>query len=237
MAKHTNILILTAMHKRPKVSKLFAMAINRWIKASPLNYNIFILAAVSDDESEQVCKDFDISYIYTENKSVSHKWNVAMTEAMNLTWDYVMITGDDDLYSDEFWNHIESRINLKVDYFGLRSIYFYEPQTKEACKFKYPFDKMIGCGRFMSRELVTTCLPLWDDGINNGLDKSSEDNILSHGFERDFIDTSYPLAVDIKTNVNIWSLNSYAGHSKAAYFHEIKFIAPEERDYINNHLS
>lgn len=230
------IIILTAMHKRPKVSELFAIALNRFIAAAPKDYSIEVIASISEPEAEQICKKYGFNYIMTENISVSHKWNVGMTEAMNINFDYLMITGDDDLFSNELWSHYQSRINRKSDYFGLRSIYFYEPRTNEACRFKYPYDKMIGCGRMMSRELIVTCTPLWEQGLSSGLDHSSETNILGHGFDLDFIDTTKPLAVDIKTNTNIWSLNSYANHGKAAVFKEIDFLTQQEIDYINTEL-
>jgi len=60
-------------------------------------------------------------------------------------------------------------------------------------------------------ERMDHSLKLWDDEATAGMDNFSNKRLNGYGFECERIFTGRPLAVDIKSDVNIWAYNPEAG--------------------------
>lgn len=69
---------------------------------------------------------------------------------------------------------------------------------------------------------------LWKDSLNQGLDFSSDMILRNHGIEQKLYQSDRPLAVDLKSSVNIWPFSHYREVSDDALY----FLSNEERDAI-----
>lgn len=204
------------MYKRPAISELFLMALKRFVIAS--GYECKLITIISESES------FYNTLMYKKgglivshnNFPLSNKWNYGIEKALTLGWDYLFLTDDDDFYNHELWEVYKPHIEAKADYIGLRSNYFYDLPTGEAVSFRFPMERMTGCGRMLSRKLVEDCFPLMESGLNSGLNNNMDERILAKGYKRTLIDYKYPLALDIKCKQNIWQINNYQAFSANA---------------------
>jgi hypothetical protein len=160
MAKQkVKILVYTAMYNRPKVSALFATAIKRFIAEAPKNVKVEVYATVSEPDSQIVCINNGFHYAKHPNKPLGRKWNAGMLFCLQkLNFDYALIMGDDDIISSNAWPIIMEQIEHGNPYFGFQSIYFVNSEKPQAARFTYrgksDNDKLIGCGRFISKEAL-----------------------------------------------------------------------------------
>lgn len=226
------ILYLTAIYRRPAISQLFFMSLKRFIEAS--GHESKIVCATSDaDISGFENLKMGIEFVYYKNEPLSEKWTAALVAAMRKEWDYLFITGSDDFFSHELWQAYKPYIETGEDYFGMDLILFYDLMTKRLTQFKYPFERLIGCGRMISRKCVEDCFPLWESGLNTGLDRNSENKILLKNYQRKIIPAKYPLMLDIKTKENIWKFNSYLAFNRPTTVTLDTFLTKQEQEFMN----
>jgi hypothetical protein len=64
-----------------------------------------------------------------------------------------MIMGDDDIPDSRLMKYYEHFIANNYHYFGVKDVFFYNAPTGHSMKFEYQYkyDKLIGCGRMISR--------------------------------------------------------------------------------------
>lgn len=161
MAKQkVKILVYTAMFNRPRISQLFAIAIKRFIADAPDNVSVEVFSTVSEKESESVCNANGITHFWHPNRPLGRKWNAGMQYCLtHLQFDYVLIMGDDDIISSKAWPLIMEKIEAGDHYFGFHGIYFVNSKNPQAARFSYrgksDNNKLIGCGRFISRQAIT----------------------------------------------------------------------------------
>lgn len=150
----TKILLLTQMHKRPAISELFCMSAQRLCENAGEKYDIRIASLVSDAESEEVCRRYDITMIRTTDKPLGLKMNQGMEKALQWDWQYLLQISDDDVADSRLLDYYTPAIEARVHYFGVKEIYFLDLHNWEAMKFRYRFktNKLVGCGRMFSRE-------------------------------------------------------------------------------------
>jgi hypothetical protein len=68
-----------------------------------------------------------------------------------------------------------------------------------------------GLARCFRRDVLEKVGDLWPDGANKGLDNASHFKLARHGVFGKRILTHTPVAVDIKSEVNIWSFDHLQG--------------------------
>lgn len=101
------IAIVTAMDKRPVVTRLFCM---RFVKlktyCESVGIELICCAAVTtgDNESAALCTEFGIRFIPYANKPLGAKWNAAVNFARSFEPRIYVICGDDDLLSMSNFN-------------------------------------------------------------------------------------------------------------------------------------
>ena len=78
------------------------------------------------------------------------------------------------------------------------------------------------------REIIA----LWDDNLNSGLDRSSEQNLALLGREGLQIKTDRPYVIDFKTDMNIHPINEFGG-CEPIEFDWKWFLSDKEKEYIN----
>lgn len=218
------------MNERHAVSELFLISLHRWIDAAPDDIEVDVAICYTHDESAELCKRYDeYDLCYAANISAGYKWNAAQKHVMGAEWHYLFIIGDDDIMSNDVWSYYDDQLWIGNPFFGLRSEYFYEPSTDRAMRFQYPFDKMLGGGRFISREAVEKVGSLWDMDKKTGLDQCTDDKLKAININPYIIDTPNPMILDIKTKHNIWSFNSYQAFGKPCTTDEaLSFMTEQE---------
>jgi len=144
--------VITAMHQRADVSRVFLESFERIKKECP-EHEINIFAALSDrdTDSENLCVKYGVKYVVTENKPLGKKWNQAAYLACSEEADYFLIFGDDDIPSTElFKGKFAEAMNRGDHHFGVNQVYFYSVEEKVGTIFKYQNPRLVGCGRFIS---------------------------------------------------------------------------------------
>lgn len=142
-----NALIYLAVWRRPEITKICFMGINRLRKRFPLD----ALAVISEESMIPLCEEFGIRWTFHENDPLGAKKNHGLNEAMKLDWDYLIEIGSDDLLKDEIFELYQKQFG-KHEYFGVKSLVFLDSETGR-CR-KYSSDTIFGLGRCMSRSLL-----------------------------------------------------------------------------------
>ncbi len=222
------------MFNRPEVSEVFITGMRR--------LGIDLFASISDAKSRDLCRRLDVPFIEENNFPVGRKMNKTLEAAMKLDWTHLMISGDDDIYTQSILDTYEQhKYELAV---GFNNIYFVQPSSKRAVKFSYDSEKTIGAGRLISRSVVEMvlriCGELWEGKRNRSLDASMDQRLTVVNVIPKVVKLPFPCAIDIKTSQNIWSFDSITKFAKnrctvedASYEDILNLIPQEERDLIN----
>lgn len=203
--------IVVAVHRRPRITEIFYHGINR-LRSELISCEIDISMTVAYTEEEDrelalACLNDDVPVTFVQTPNVvSNKHNAAFLHAMKDQWDALMIMGSDDLISScGVWN-LASRVG-NLNYCGYESIFFHNSHTKEYREFRYKGDKLIGCGRMVSRKACNKIVnvgrkTLWTPDLSSGLDRDSSANLLRLGYKQHVLDYKTCM-LDIKSTHNI----------------------------------
>jgi len=150
------ILIFTAFHKRPEISYLYWMGIERLRK----KFDIRTLAVVSDNVIKNGVefgnKDLALKHsdhiFEAENEPVGRKMNEGLEYGMGLEFDYMMQMGSDDLLTDRALEKAEAYFDLGGSFFGFTNFLFVDSVAKKAKKSLQ--HNVFGCGRCIKRSML-----------------------------------------------------------------------------------
>jgi hypothetical protein len=146
-------ILATCMYGRPLVSELFILNYLRLKKG----FDITLVAAVSDPESEKLCTKYGIDHFYHENLPLGAKQNYLFSYILRVYKpNYIVHAGDDDLISTDLFSYYVGEAQKKTPYFGTDKVYFYCPSKSKACEFNYKseYKKPIGGYRCFSAEML-----------------------------------------------------------------------------------
>lgn len=203
-------LFLTCAYKRPEIFSIFLYNIpNRYF---------LVVAGDTHDPCKEIFDQEKRNGIYLEikNRPLGEKWNTALKSCKSLDFEYLFITGSDDIYQPELLKYYDSR---HEDYIGLLDIYFHDFQKTKYCP-GFVHDRKgepHGAGRRLSRKVLDRLnWQLWDNDLNSGLDASMSQRL--HNFAPDiskhFINLKQKgfWAVDLKTkDCNLHQMEEYNG--------------------------
>ena len=199
--------MMTPLWGRPEVVRLFIerMEANFPPYAEFMPY--FILSP--DDPNLDALKHIIDGYEFTvhDNQPLGRKLNLGMTDALELDWDFYMGMGSDDVWTSLMWDLYEPLLKENCPFFGVKSLYAYNVLTDDARWVEfYNIDMTdtltaIGPGRFMRRDIVEGCMPLWNDAASFGMDGYSSGKIWHNlQLRAKLIDNGkLPVVCDIKT--------------------------------------
>jgi len=173
------ILLITAVWGRHELTAI-VLDYYRRIKESGI-VDLQLLAVGSEGEvSRKLCEDNGWNYIEFPNDPLSLKWNALAKESQKYEWDMVVITGSDDLISEEVFVYYSNYYDRdRMDMLGLSDIYFhftYQPEGKQTYYFNgygaQGIIKTLGAGRCFSRAIFERCnwRPWKNYRINRALD-------------------------------------------------------------------
>jgi hypothetical protein len=198
------------MHNRPKISDLF-------VRACQKLPNTDILAVVTDTdiESQLVCKKHGVNYIRYSNNFLGKKWNAGISHALAMKPDYVVISGDDDILTQSWYDTVLPYMKRGEAFGGLDSCYVLKYGNDYAAAIiRYPTKKILGCGAFIRADVFESVAKqpdgtykLWDDHRQKVLDKKRDERFAEAGYPPTLIRTDKPTMIDIKSEQNIWSFD------------------------------
>lgn len=141
------ILVFLAVWKRPEITEICFVGLNRLKRRFPIE----TLAVISEETMIPLCEKYGIRWVFYKNEPVGEKKNYGLNEAMKLEWDYLLEIGSDDLVKDEL---IELYSNYfgKYEYFGTKDAIIIDSETGKCRRLKS--DTTYGLGRCISRKVI-----------------------------------------------------------------------------------
>jgi hypothetical protein len=162
------MLIFLAAWKRPEITEICFMGINRLRKNSRLP--IETLCVISEESMIGLCEKYGIRWTFYKNDPLGEKKNHGLNEAMKLEWDYLLEIGSDDLVKDELLELYEPYFG-KYDLFGTKDAVIINSKDGECRRLKS--DTTYGLGRCISRKVI--------ENICYGVDVIALENIVQRG--------------------------------------------------------
>jgi hypothetical protein len=143
------LLVFLAVWKRPEITEICFVGINRLIKNSRLPIEAF--AVISEESMIPLCDRYNIRWTFYKNDPLGEKKNHGLNEAMKLEWDYLLEIGSDDLVKDELIDLYEPYF-WKWDLFGTKDAIIIN-SADGMCR-RLNSDTTYGLGRCISRKAL-----------------------------------------------------------------------------------
>jgi hypothetical protein len=234
MPSLNKILIYLAVWKRPEITELCFMGIQR-MKQHP-DYSIQALAVISEDEMIPLCERYGINWVMHPNQPLGKKKNFGLQHAAQFDFDYMMEIGSDDLILNELLTDYLKYIGNR-DIFGVVDAAYIDSDGGE-CRRLISRASTYGAGRMIKRKVLEKMnWKLWADHINKGMDNNSIFSIKHKDFTYYKVEPmAFPGVVDIKSDVNIWKFNYFLGKSYPIE-NILDKLSPQEAAIIQNYVA
>ena len=204
---------VTGMWQRHEVFEMFAEGIVMLRDHFKHVVDIHCCVAGSEgDISKNLASRYgNFHYVETRNQPLGEKMNKALMVARELSPDYCLMVGSDDLIGVNLMRRYLKAMDSKVDFVCLMDCYFFDTRTKKGLYwggYRKPHNigKAAGVGKLISKELL--------DKINWNCFPPGYDRILDTGFEKALSRVSYTkqeiylskenlFCLDIKSSTNM----------------------------------
>ena len=222
--------IITISHGRDSVLRLFCASIRR------LRYELDMYVPcviVGDAEHKEICDEYKVVHIPQENIPVPAKWNRAVEYAINQGWQYIVISGSDDILSTQLIRNLQEKMELGYDLIGVKEVYFYcgDGRYKGQIRRLDIHQGISGVARTISRKIFEKAHPMWKKNAGWGMDGDCLRNITQ------FIETQAKvegLVFDIKTRENLNKFTLWMQRSEVNYPQEtfLNILSEEEKQIL-----
>lgn len=223
------LIVFLAVWKRPEITEICFMGLNRLAKKGVKSF-----AVISEESMIPLCEKYGIEFCFYKNDPLGEKKNFGLTQLMKKDFDYMIEIGSDDLLKDE----ILELYPFDRDVMCLKDFAVINSETGE-CRRLRDRDAKFGLGRAVSKKALESvkCADgmyrLWGDKYQHGLDNNSMMRLASKGYLEKRYASDYPLAIDIKSAVNLWPFRYDMG-SEYSYDDAIKGLSEEEIEAIKS---
>jgi len=212
------LLFFIATNQRHEIANKCFRGLHRIIEHAKdvlpdIEVDVFVIVSNQTAAALALAHGFKISTIIP-NMPLGKKMNEGLRQAMDLDWDYLIQSGDDNLYGTDLLVRYAYEIGQGTKFFGLSRLYFYDLHSNRIKVFGS--NQVFGAGRVIARSLLENMPKVWPDAINKGLDNASEKAITDfHGFDKVRVKpvnfSQLPYVIDIKTEHNIHSFQDVPG--------------------------
>lgn len=204
-----NLLVYLAVWRRPEITELCFMGIERMRKHPA--YKIQAFAVISEAEMIPLCKKYNIDWFMTDNFPLGKKKNSGLKQVSNYQFDYLMEIGSDDLITDRMLNHYIPYLH-KFAFMGISDAAYIESETGE-CRRLISNKSTYGAGRLIARNVLEQMnWNIWDNNLQRGLDNNSTLRIESKGYKFHKLPAmEVPGVIDVKSQENLWKFNYFLG--------------------------
>lgn len=167
-------------------------------------HEIDCVCVISEESMIPLCEKYGVKWCMHQNLPLGRKKNYGLTHAMCFDFEYLIELGSDDILKDEFLEAY-SHSWFKYHVISLQEMVMLNSENGECRKWT---TGGIGVGRAISRIALESVkefdgYKLWSDGINRGLDNDSTFRLARNGFLEKRVSLPEPVAIDIKSEVNI----------------------------------
>lgn len=197
------ILIFTAVWKRPEITEICFMGINR-LKRVP-GFDVKGFAVISEESMIPLCNKYGVDWCMAANHPLGAKKNYGVKQALKHDFDYMIEIGSDDLLKDE----VLRLYKWDAPVLGLMDFALVDTHNGNAKRITTNIPKY-GAGRAIQR-FVLESFELWNDKLSRGMDNSSSMKLGQAGIMQRGVRSEEPLVVGLKSDVNLWSYKSIPG--------------------------
>lgn len=206
--RSTKLLFFLAVWKRPEITEICFMGLERLRKLG--RFQMEVLAVISEEEMIPLCEKYGVEYVMHENLPLGRKKNFGLTQALKKDFDYLVELGSDDLLKNELFDAYEPHFIDRKPLLGIRSFVFLNSEDGE-CRLYTRKLSTFGLGRAIRKDILERFKALWPDKNNSGLDNASHFFLARQGVLDTRVGIDKPLAIDIKSQINIWAFNRLEG--------------------------
>ena len=162
-SKKLNLVMLTCVWKRPKLTKIILSYYSKLKKEIKSTVNLELVAVGSEgNKSKEICEGAGFHYFEHENQPMSNKWQYGLKMTKKYDPDAVIIMGSDDIITKEIINFYVEKINSGHLLVGMKDFYIYESYLKKLAHWRgygklndaHRMDETIGLGRCLARPLL-----------------------------------------------------------------------------------
>lgn len=147
-----NILFFLACWKRPEITEICFLGLQRLKAYDPDRFRISALAVISEESMIPLCEKYSVHYVMHENHPLGKKKNAGLNECFKYEWDYLIELGSDDLLRSDLLDIYDPYMKQGVPLMGMKDLIFYNSETGEARN--YNTADVFGMGRAMSRKML-----------------------------------------------------------------------------------
>ncbi len=207
------IRVVIPLWKRPEVTRFCFDGMLRLIAES--KHEIDVTCVLSEAEFTFMCDEYGFEWVFEENIPVGNKINTGIRATLRHEYDYLMMMNSDDVVKteliDKYYDPFFESLN---PYFGVDKVTYVNFGTKEAREFKYDYS-VLGIAKMVRRDIVDTFKGnLYNERLSKGLDDHFMDRMISIKVYPTFVQYEGQLAMDFKSDVNIWSWDHFKNRGK-----------------------
>lgn len=193
------MIVFTPIWQRPEITEIYCLGVQR------LNLKAFCVVSPEDKtRNKEIIKDYGFEVFETPNYPLGRKKNAGLEQLMKNDFDYLIELNSDDLLRNEALEFYETLTAERCPFFGLSEFLVYDIKSGESVINRS--STMYGIGRGYSKASLTG-KTLWADHENKGMDNRSYAIMVSSGLAPRKIKADFPLAIDLKSDVNIWGFD------------------------------
>lgn len=219
--RRIKIAVITCMHGRPQITEVFLRGL-AYTRSSVSHWaDLRTFAAITapirpeDQRNADLCREYGVTALETDNFPVGHKWNQAIELAKDYPFDYALIMGSDDLIAPELLTAYQAPMLEGVPFIGVKDLFFVNSADGRAVYFSYPHqgpdkDRTVGAGRVISRAAIEKAnWILWPPTKNNSLDMFCDARMDMLEIERTYLPTHRAMLIDLKSPANMWDFERF----------------------------
>jgi hypothetical protein len=216
------IRILIPLWKRPEVTRFCFEGVKRLQAES--KHEIEVSCVLSEPEYIEMCTEFGFNWVFSLNLPLGDKMNTGIKSTLKYKYDYLMIMNSDDVIEaeliDRYYDPFFESLN---PYFGIDKVTYVNWTTKEAREFQYNYT-VLGIGKCIRKDVVELALKrlkeVYRAPLNKCLDDTMMDNMIKIGVYPSFVKYNGMLAMDFKSEVNIWPWEKFQNRGKKVCYKE-----------------
>jgi hypothetical protein len=206
--------------KRPEVTRFCFEGLLKLI--SETKHEIKVLCVISELYYKDICEDYGFQWVFCDNNPLGNKINTGIKHSLSNNWDYLMMMNSDDIIKTELIDKCyQPLFEKKVEFFGVSKVTYVKFGTWEAREMDYGHC-VLGIGKCIRRDVVERLKgDLYPPTLNRLLDDNMLTKMLSHNIGHAIVRYSGMLAMDFKSETNIWPWEHFAKKGiEVCYKHE-----------------
>jgi len=178
-------------------------------------HEIKVSCVLSEPEFIPLCAEFGFNWVFELNLPLGKKINTGVKSTMKFKYDYLMMMNSDDIIKPELLDsYYEPFFESLNPFFGIDKVTYVNFSTKEAREYQYEYT-VLGIGKCIHKDVVQKMNgELYPNDFNRGLDDSMMDRLINIGVYPSFVKYEGQLAMDFKSDVNIWPWEKFMNKGK-----------------------